>query len=295
MGFLDRAGDLPSLGLGVSTEFGAAGSPGCLDLNALCYREPTWASFLEVGVETVKGLDRATRSWAESGLPTTYHFLDLNLDHPLDFDPYWLAQVRAIAQVLRPAWICGDAGLWHFGPRERGHMLLLPPILCEETANAMSDGIIRLRHETGREILPENPPGHVFLGDLDLLDFFRILCERGDTGMVLDCAHLAIYQRIRGRSPLEGLERFPLERVIEIHVAGGTEREVLGFSFIDDDHSPSVLPDTWQITRHVVERARNLKAVVMECERNPLTACEPMFERTASMLRASVLGEKVRQ
>jgi uncharacterized protein len=293
MDFLQRALRLPRLGLGVSTEFGAGDQPDALDLNALGYANPSWGSFLEVGVETAKGLDRHARGWAGSGLPTTLHFLDLNLDHPEDFDEGWLEELRAVAAVLRPAWICGDAGLWHFGPRERGHMLLLPPILSVDCARRMAEGIVRLREATGLEVLPENPPGQVFLGDLPLLDFFERLCVGSDTGFLLDCAHLAIYQRVMRREALAGLDRFPLERVVEMHVAGGAEMEIDGYPFVEDDHRTSFIPETWEIFEYVAARAPNLKAVVFECERNPLPGLRPHFERLAAILRDSALAERV--
>ena len=49
------------------------------------------------------------------GLPTTYHYLDVNLDEAEDFDDEWLDDVRAVAATIKPAWMCGDAGLWHLG------------------------------------------------------------------------------------------------------------------------------------------------------------------------------------
>ena len=51
-------------------------------------------------------------------------------------------------------------------------------------------------------------------------------------------------------------------------MAGGRERNHDGFVWVDDDHSPEPLPETWEILEHVVERAANLKAIVYECERN---------------------------
>ena len=282
----DRVRALPELGLGVSTEYGAAGRPGSLDVAALRSQHAGWAGFLEVGVETAKGLDDASLAWCRAGLPTTYHFLDVNLDEPADFDEPWLDQVRATAARLKPAWLCGDAGLWHFGPRDRGHMLLLPPVLTDEAASAMAEGICALRDATGYEVLPENPPGDVFIGDLHLLDFFARVAERADTGLLLDCAHLAIYQRAMGHEPLDGLDGFPLDRVVEIHVAGGTPRERDGWGFIEDDHGGAPLPATWQAFEAALERATNLKAVVFECERNTLDACRPGFTRIASSLRA---------
>lgn len=290
MTFADRSKSLPALGLGVSTEYGAGDAPGALDLRALRRRAPKFGRFLEVGVEVAKGLDRQATEWAGAGLATTYHFLDINFDEPEDFTEDWLEGVRRIAGVLSPAWMCGDAGLWHFGPRDRAHMLLLPPILTDAAATEMAAGIVSLRAAVGLEVFPENPPGSVFIGDLSLLDFFRRVLERADTGMLLDCAHLAMYQRQMGRAPTEGLDDFPLDRVVEVHVAGGSVHRSGDFSWVEDDHSTAVLPETWAIFRHVAERAENLKAVVIECERNPLPACLPMMTQTAAVLKDSALA-----
>jgi uncharacterized protein (UPF0276 family) len=148
----------------------------------------------------------------------------------------------------------------------------------------MAEGIARLRGEVGLEVLPENPPGAAYLGDLHLLDFFARVLDRADTGMLLDCAHLAIFQRLRGLPPKAGLDAFPLDRVVEIHVAGGSERRHDAFAWVEDDHTPEVLADTWTIVEEVVARAPNLRAVVYECERNPLAACLPGFARLSALL-----------
>ncbi|MCA9726585.1 MAG: DUF692 family protein [Candidatus Eisenbacteria bacterium] len=283
MRFLERVRNLPCLGVGVSTEYGAGAGTGALDPAKLARAHPEYAGFLEIGIETDSGLDPHAEEWISAGRPVTYHYLDVNLEEPADLDDEWLAEVRRIADRIRPAWICGDAGMWHFGGREPGHMLLLPPVLCEEAAQALAAGIRRLRTATGREVLPENPPGVVFLGDRHLLDFFARVCELGDTGMLLDCAHLAIYQEHHGLAPLTGLDRFPLDRVVELHVAGAGRRDVDGWSWINDDHSTAVLDQTWEILEHVVPRCPNLRAIVFECERNSLEDALPGFARIASI------------
>jgi uncharacterized protein (UPF0276 family) len=163
-------------------------------------------------------------------------------------------------------------------------MLLLPPVLTNDAASAMAEGIGRVSQETGLMVLPENPPGHVYVGDLHILDFFARVTERADTGMLLDCAHLAIYQRQQGLEPMAAFDGFPFDRVVEIHVAGGSTHAHEGYAYVEDDHTPDVLPDTWQIFEEVVGRASNLKAVVFECERNPLDECLSGFERIAQIL-----------
>jgi uncharacterized protein (UPF0276 family) len=280
-GFLDRVSALPRLGLGISTEYGARRQAGALDPRALRAEHPDLARFLEVGVEVASGLDDDARAWVADGGATTYHFLDVNLDEPADFDARWLAAVRETAAALRPAWMCGDAGLWHFGTRDRGHMLLLPPVLVPESVGPMAEGIASLREATGLEVLPENPPGAIFVGPLHVLEFFARLSEAADTGLLLDCAHLAMFQRARGLPWNAGFDGFGWDRVIELHVAGGSERAVEGLGFVEDDHGAHVLPDTWAIFEEAVRRATNLRAVVVECERNPIPAVLPLLRRVA--------------
>lgn len=281
--FLRRVTALPTLGLGVSTEYGAR-SDTTLDPRALHAHNPRWGGFLEIGLELAKGLDADALAWIDAGLPTTYHFLDVNLDHPEDLDPVWLDGVRAAVERMQPAWLCGDAGLWHFGARDRGQMLLLPPILLPEAVGPMAAGIRALREATGREVLPENPPGSVFVGELHLLDFFGRLAEAADTGLLLDCAHLAMYQRATGHEPLDALDNAPLDRIVELHIAGGSVRSNAGLPWVEDDHGAEVLDDTWAIVEHVLPRAPNLKAVVVECERNPLDVVLPLYAAVEARL-----------
>ncbi len=283
--FLRRVAMLPDLGLGVSTEYGAARAAGALDVLELATRHPRRAAFLELGVEVDKGLDDDALQWIASGRPTTYHFLDVNLHDDDDFDPAWLAGVDRVVAQSHPAWLCGDAGLWHFGARDRGHMLLLPPVLVDDAATAIARGVARLREATRLEVLPENPPGTAFVGDLHILDFFARVAERADTGLLLDVAHLAMYRHVTGRDVLGALDAFPLERVVEIHVAGGDVRATAdGFSFVEDTHGTAVLDETWRIFERVVRGATNLKAVVFECERNANADVDVGFARIERVL-----------
>jgi uncharacterized protein len=52
--FAQRVQQLPVLGIGVSTEYGASDTQNSLDILALREAHPEFANFLEVGVEVVK-------------------------------------------------------------------------------------------------------------------------------------------------------------------------------------------------------------------------------------------------
>jgi uncharacterized protein (UPF0276 family) len=75
-----------------------------------------------------------------------------------------------------------------------------------------------------------------------------------------------------------GLDAFPLDRVGEIHIAGGTLMELAGQRYIIDSHLPQILPDVWKIVDYVLTRATNLRAICLEAE-------ERNGRRVAELLR----------
>ena len=270
--------DLPRLGVGISAEPAHEG----IDANDM---DPRLVQFLEYGTDIDRGLDERVRRWAGAGRPTTYHFLDVNLEEPEDLDDNWMRKTASAAQEVNAAWLCGDAGLWHFGTRDRGHQLLLPPILTRESALLTAESIVKLQQATGFSVLPENPPGSFYVGDLHILDYFALVSAHANCGLLLDCAHLAIFQRLKNLPPTAGLDAFPLDRLVEIHVAGGSELDVDGLPLVDDSHVPEPLADTWQIVEHVVPRAKNLKAIVYECEKNRADEVEANFTRLNELFK----------
>ena len=63
---------------------------------------------------------------------------------------------------------------------------------------------------------------------------------------------------------------------------GGTVRAHEGLAWVNDDHGGEILPETWQIAEYLTTRAPNIKAVVIECERNPTDVVRPLFGETAA-------------
>jgi uncharacterized protein (UPF0276 family) len=268
---------LPRFGVGISGEYGVRPS---IDPTAFKEEHPDLVHVVEFGSDTDRGVDAAILRWADAGRPVTYHFLDVNFEEREDMDERWMDDTAAFARRIGSPWLCGDSGMWHFGPRDRGHGLLLPPVLTRESAERTADSVARLQAHTGLPVFPENPPSLYYLGDLHVLEYFALVSERAGCGLLLDAAHLAIFQKARGLDPCEGLDGWPLDRMIELHVAGGGEAVTPdGYRYLDDDHRAEVHADTWKIVEHVIPRAPRLKAVMYECEHNDPVATVETFER----------------
>jgi len=282
----ERLAGLPRLGVGISGEYGVRPS---IDPMAFDEQWPDLIHFIEFGTDTDRGLDPEVLRWVDRGGAATYHFLDVNFEELVDLDDGWMAETKGFAERLRSPWICGDSGMWHFGPRDRGHGLLLPPVLTRASASATAQSVARLQRSTGLPVLPENPPSLYFLGDLHILDYFARVSAEAECGLLLDIAHLAIFQRACGHDPLTALDAFPLDRVIEIHIAGGGEAVTSdGYRYIDDDHRADVHEDSWAILEYVLPRASRLRAVCYECEHNGPEATVETFQRLNALFPAHV-------
>ena len=277
---------LPRLGVGISGEYGVRPT---IDPSAFGERWPGLVHFVEFGSDADRGLDPSILRWVESGGAAPYHFLDVNFEEPVDLDDRWITETRDLAHRINSPWLCGDSGMWHFGPRDRGHGLLLPPILNAESAQATAHSVRLLQEATGLPVLPENPPSLYYLGDLHILEYFARVSAEAGCGLLLDAAHLAIYQRACGNEPTTALDSYPLDRVVEIHVAGGGEAVTAdGYAYIDDDHRAEVHQDTWAILESILHRVPRLKALCYECEHNDPAETVETFQRLNQMFPSHV-------
>ncbi|MGH9651368.1 MAG: multinuclear nonheme iron-dependent oxidase, partial [Terriglobales bacterium] len=118
--------------------------------------------------------------------------------------------------------------------------------------------------EPGPLLLLELPPLTYFgTGDLPVAEFFRRLAERAACGLVLDVGHLWTVYRYTGewrRRSVEAfvaefLDAFPLERVVQIHLAGLA---------CHPDDVPARLPDARPYPRWIDAHAAPIPAVLCE-------------------------------
>lgn len=96
----------------------------------------------------------------------------------------------------------------------------------------------------------------------ELLDgeFIAAVATRADCGILLDLHNIWTNER-NGRQPVDSyLAALPLERVVELHVAGGFE--LSGYWL--DAHSGLVQPEVMQLLHEVLPRLPNVRALIFE-------------------------------
>lgn len=94
-------------------------------------------------------------------------------------------------------------------------------------------------------------------------EFIAAMVEKAQTHLLLDLHNIYSNSRnFEGYDAWSFLRTVPLDRVLEIHLAGGQEEA----GWYHDFHSNPVPEPVWEMLGYVVERAPNLRAIVLEVQ-----------------------------
>ncbi|MCC6141420.1 MAG: DUF692 family protein [Nitrospira sp.] len=240
--FLDRVARIPVQGLGLSVD---VYSPDLLSLLADLTRRQAFPMYLEVFHATSSAL-AAVRRQTDLSLP--YHGEGLWVTQPgAETDPLFQEEARALAShlaLLRSAWSNHECATKHIAGYSFG--TYLPPLYTAASADivaqniravqAIFDQCVSLPGGNSPLFLLEMPPLTYFVaGSLSIPAYFRRVTDQTACGLVLDVGHLWTVYRYSGvwrTQPIlqfldDFLQEFPVERVVEIHVAGLAVHESL--------------------------------------------------------------------
>lgn len=150
----------------------------------------------------------------------------------------------------------GDPG----AERQAGY--LLPPVPTPESAAAAVEHVGRYQDTWDRPFLVETPTSYVrpHPGDLTDGEYVAAVAQGADCGILLDL-HNIWANELNGRQCVDAfLDTIPLDRVREVHVAGGDH---LGDLYLDSHVGP-VAPELLDLARRVLPRLPNVRAVLFE-------------------------------
>jgi uncharacterized protein (UPF0276 family) len=140
----------------------------------------------------------------------------------------------------------------------------LPVPFTDEALDLIAPRAAALSEEFGTPFLLENLtyylPGVPADRKRDEVTFLNDLVERSNCGLLLDLYNLYCNAVNFGFDPVEALSRMRLDRVVEIHVAGGVSND----GFLMDVHSRGVPEPVWRLLEWVVPQAPNLAGIVYE-------------------------------
>jgi uncharacterized protein (UPF0276 family) len=140
----------------------------------------------------------------------------------------------------------------------------LPLPFTQEALDCVVPRVNQLSRRYGVPFLLENAVW--YLPDLprdpgwDEITFLNHLVEQSDGGLLLDLFNLYCNSVNLGFDLLQALERLRLDRVVEIHLAGGRPEA----GFLLDSHSDRVPQPVWDALEWILPRASNVAGLVYE-------------------------------
>ena len=122
-------------------------------------------------------------------------------------------------------------------------------------------------------------------GEMTEAAFVRAVIEETGAGLLLDLENVHANASNHGYDPIEYLETLPLERVVEVHLAGGIQRE----GRYIDSHTRPVPEESWALLEWLAPRT-GIRAVIIERDDD----LPPFTELLAEVRRAKEILDAAR-
>jgi uncharacterized protein (UPF0276 family) len=221
---------------------------------------------------------------AAGTLPLLYHDDDLDPIVPGAPDAKALAAARENLAAVGAPWCVSELATRRLGARYLD--FFQPILLTEEAARVAAENLQRIDAALPGRIVAENPPYQLPVGPLHVLEVMARAIDLANVACVLDLGHLFSFQLCKGLPPLTGLDAFPLERIVELHVAGAELDDRWGPALYRDAHGAAdIAPEVLEMLGEVAPRCPNLRVVTIEVEEASVERVRQQLEQTRAAVR----------
>ena len=210
--------------------------------------EMDWFEILSENHMTEGGSPRWYLEQLAERYPVVPHGVSLSLGGAAD--PEHLRRLRGLVDFLRPPWF-SDHLCWTGTREHRVHDLLPLPY-----TPAIRDGVVervrRVQGEVGSLLAVENVSAYLNYKDSTVAewDFLGEVAEAADCAILLDVNNIFVSSCNLGFDPMVYLDSLPLDRVVQVHLAGHSVFP----KYRLDTHDHPVCDEVWAIYRELVRR-----------------------------------------
>jgi uncharacterized protein (UPF0276 family) len=210
-------------------------------------------NYLGRGGSMSRHLDACLERW-----PVLVHGVTASVGGPDPFDDAWLDALRLFLSRVRAPFYT-DHLCWTAVDGQQSHQLLPLPFSRAARAHAV-DRLRALRDRLGVPVAIENISFYAVMpgSETDFHTFEADVLEEADCGLLLDVNNLYVNARNHGLDPWALLDRYPLHRVWQLHLAG---HEHVGGRVIDH-HGAPVAPEVLALYAEVVRRLGPVPALL---------------------------------
>lgn len=175
--------------------------------------------------------------------PVVQHGVSLAIGSPdpLDFD--YLKKLKKLTRLTKTPWV-SDHLCWGRLPGANYHDLLPLPY-TKEVIDYVAERARIVQDFLELPFALENLSSYVaFHADqMPEWDFYTAVVEKADIYMMLDVNNIYVSSKNHGFNPQEYYQNLPLERVLQIHLAGHTDKG----THLLDTHDNYVCDEVWKL------------------------------------------------
>lgn len=182
--------------------------------------------------------------------PVVLHGVSMSIGSTDPLNTTYLQGLKRLADEVGARWV-SDHLCWTGVLGVNSHDLLPMPLSDESLAHLVPR-IRQVQDVLERPLVLENPSTYVRFraSTWGEPEFLRALCDETDCRLLLDVNNVYVSSFNAGSDPLDALERFPFDRVVQMHLAG---HQHCG-THIVDTHDRPVCDEVWALFRHAWQR-----------------------------------------
>jgi len=203
---------------------------------------------------------------------------------PLDRD--YLGRLKKLLRVVDPPW-CSD----HLCFTGAAGVVVNDLLPLPYTAETIAHVVERVKTVQGVLEVPfaiENVSSYMTYAASSMpeWEFLAQIAERADCGILFDCNNVYVSSHNHGFDPTTYVDALPVDRIVQIHLAGHTDKG----TYLLDTHSDHVKDDVWDLYRRTLRRAGAVSTLVEWDEDIPAWEVLSAEAEKARVVRREVLG-----
>ncbi|MBB4574588.1 DUF692 domain-containing protein [Rhizobium lentis] len=256
--------------------------------------------FFEVHAENYMGAGGPPHRYLEAVTelyPLSLHGVGLSIGAARGLDKAHLKRLRNLIDRHRPqsfsehlAWSTHETGFLND---------LLPLPYTPETLARVIEHVDETQQALGRRLLLENPSTYLLFADstIDEVDFLAMIAKRTACGLLLDVNNVMVSAVNHRLDATTYIDRFPVELVGEIHLAGYDETiDDAGDRLLIDAHGTAVKSDVVALYEYTLARSGPLPTLIEWDNDVPdFATLQVEAARADEMLATEALRRKGRQ
>lgn len=196
--------------------------------------------------------------------PLCPHCLNFSIGSKERINKEYLNSIKKMVNAYNSPWFSDHLCFTQVNGVDVGH--LAPIERSEESLEIVTRNIKTIKKEIKKEFLIENITFDFELptNQYNEMEFINKVLENADCGLLLDVTNVFINSENHKFDPYKYIDEINLERVIEIHIAGGI-KDSQGYWI--DSHSERINKEVWNLLEYTLRKS-STKGILLELDAN---------------------------